>query len=293
MSYANDSGSSNITIQLLREQYGIETLHHDYGPVTITSIALSLDDVTQGSLYIPSKQAISEDPYFMQAQSRGAYAVLVDRQTVVDSAQISIPVLFGSLSAQELGTLAATLYHYPAQAIAIFAIIGQHTERYASQLAYILHILGNPVGVISSTMTKSLDSDLHTHMPLSSVAMQKLLSVIVEDGAAAAVISVDQQTLQRGALSCIGVDICALIRDEDHIGHAGINEAAAYYGAVIGEKIAIATRTADSDELAELFKPHADSDELAVLSTCLAMVMAAGVRKNNIRSALKVAKEMD
>lgn len=293
MSYANESRITSVTIQQLRESYGIEVHHNDCGPVTITSLATSLEEVTQGSLYIPSEQAIASDPSCIQATQRGAYAVLVRRDMPIDVAQVSIPVLYGTLSEQELGAIAALLHHHPAQNIAIFAIIGQHTARYAQQLAYILHILGNPVGVICESAVKSLDSDVHMAMPMNAIDVQRMLGVIVEDGAAAAVIGVDQQTLQRGALATVGLDICALIQDDHKLGSTGINETAAYYGAVISEQIAIATPNADSDELARVLKPHGETQELAVLSTCIAMVMAAGVRKNNIRSALKVAKEMD
>ena len=51
-------------------------------------------------------------------------------------------------------------------------------------------------------------------------------------------------------------------------------------------------RTDESDTLAELAARGDDPEDKPLLSLAIAMVLAAGVRRNNIRNALRVAGDL-
>ena len=116
-----------------------------------------------------------------------------------------------------------------------------------------------------------MDRDLHPHYPLNILDVHHLLAVAAEDGAAAMVISLDHDTFARDALSGIGVDVAGVCGDDD---------------------MRVVTRTTESDMLATQSSLVFNTEDTHRLSLAIAMVVAAGVGRNTIRSALRVSHEI-
>ena len=70
-------------------------------------------------------------------------------------------------------------------------------------------MLGNPVGVISSSDSQSLERFLNLEYPLSAIDVQRTMAVCAEDGAAAVILALDEETLREDALQSVSVDVLA------------------------------------------------------------------------------------
>ena len=81
--------------------------------------------------------------------------------------------------------------HNPSDALAVFAITGRTgiVESEVRNLADFLHMLGNPVGVISSSDSQSLERFLNLEYPLSAIDVQQCHGGVRRAGAAAPVIT--------------------------------------------------------------------------------------------------------
>ena len=64
------------------------------------------------------------------------------------------------------------------------------------------------------------------------------------------------------------------------------------FGFEVDEQTHVARADAQSDLLAAQAPFASDRDSIRELSLAIAMVMAAGIRRNNIRSALRVSHEL-
>lgn len=194
-------------------------------------------------------------------------------------------------------------------------------------------MLGNPVGVVKSSGSTSLERELDLTYPLSILDVQQTLSVCAEDGAAAMVFALNDRTLKSDALTSVNVDVIGLDSARDlrsrrraaparirvlakaakrHLrpgsgragrsppGRAGdarddlaqARQLGAGFGFEVDEQTHVARADAQSDLLAAQAPFASDRDSIRELSLAIAMVMAAGIRRNNIRSALRVSHEL-
>ncbi|NMN00897.1 UDP-N-acetylmuramyl peptide synthase [Bifidobacterium sp. DSM 109958] len=294
MSAVNEALAQRITLGALADRYGLMLDPPFASPVTVTSLADELDDIRPGSLYMPADADPTTD-LVRRASLLGAYAVLAPgavRGTIDDP---DIPVLYGDLDGRQVGGLAAWMAGEPSDGLAMFGVVGPDGAGTARALASFLHVLGNPVGRIGAGESYSLDRDLSLDYPLDSLDVQHVLSVCAEDGAAAAVLSVDDATLRGGTLGGVKFDVLAVASTS----RMGVDEqrrildaAARRYGFRIDDDTHVAWRTSDSDALAQQSGDVHDPVDVARLSCGIAMVMAAGVRRSNIRSALRVSHEL-
>ena len=105
------------------------------------------------------------------------------------------------------------------------------------------------------------------------------------------ILALDEETLRENALQSVSVDVLGC--DDNSMDRAHIAKLVARYGCVTGKQTHIAQRTQESDVLAAQAATaygHADSRSL---SLSIAMVLAAGVRKANIKSALRVSRDLN
>lgn len=296
MGSVNESLTQRITLGTLSSRYGLSLDPPFAAPVTVTSLADELDDVRPGALYMP----LDTDPtaeLMGRALNRGAYAMLAPTALRGNFGETDIPVLYGDLTDAQVGQLASWVAGNPSETLAMFAICGPQAAAAVNELADFLHVLGNPVTRISSQGSYCLDRQVELRYPLDALEVQHVLSVGAEDGAAAAVICLDDATLRRGAVSGTGFDVLAVADDTKltvPTQHKVLESAAHTYGFAIDDNSHIATRTSDSDAMARQVDNMEDQDlsEINRLSTAIAMVMAAGVRRSNIRSALRVSREL-
>lgn len=291
MSALSESISRRMTLGQLKGRYGLTLIPSFAEPVTVTSLANDLVSVRPGSLYVPDGEA--DQGMVDEAERRGAYAALLpstDRHKIRNA---QIPLLFGNMLPSQMGQLLSTVAGDPSSSLAVFGLVGSDVYGGVDTLAEFLHVLGNPVGVISAHGSYSLDRELALDYPLSMFDIQRCLSIYLEDGAAAVVISVGEETLQKDALRSVDMDVVALGEQEasaSDLRRARMLSHARRFGFGLGGRTTVARRTDDSDTLArQSVLPGSPFEDL---SLCIAMTMAAGVKRNNIRSALRVSHEM-
>ncbi|MCH4160889.1 MAG: UDP-N-acetylmuramyl peptide synthase [Bifidobacterium sp.] len=299
MSALGESIAQRMTLGYLCSQYGLVASPRFSEPVTVTSIADDVDSVRPGSLLLPGRLSADKGEVDNQlialAERRGAYAVLASASARAALQETDIPVLFGDLDAKQIAELAADIAGKPSQSLAVFAVYGEDASASVKVLAEFLHVLGNPVGVVSASGSYSLDRQLDLQYPLSAIDMQRMLSVCVEDGASAVAISADRDTLQKDALHAVEVDVLSLAqRATLRRGQQEVlaEQASRIFGFALGDRTNVASRNEDSDSLAVQSNVFQEDDSTMRLSLSIAMVMSAGVKKNNIRSALRVSREL-
>lgn len=293
MSAVSESMNRRMTLGLLASRYGFDLDPTFATEVTITSIADDIDSVRPGSLFMPS--APVDEQQLRQAQALGAYGAVVPHALRGKTEGIQIPVIYAEPTAQQLGRLASELAGSPSDSLAVFAVAGndaQAVDQGVRDLADFLHMLGNPVGVISSGNSQSLERYLDLNYPLSILDVQRTMAVCAEDGAAAAVIlALSEETLKDDALQSVSVDVLGC--DDNGLGEAEIVKSVARFGCTVGKRTHIAVRTQESDVLASQAAVAYGQTNSSALSLSIAMVLAAGVRKANIKSALRVSRDLN
>ena len=293
MSMVSGSGACRMTLADLASRYGFELVPRFAQGVTVTSLADDVDSVIPGSLYVPSGAVNMER--LERAVARGAYAALVPRALRGAGERLSIPLLLGDYRDGQVAAMADALTGAPAQALAMFACLGRDassSERIARQLGEFLHMLGNPVGVLCASDTQSLDRYVDMRFPLGVLDVRRTLSVCLEDGASAMVIALDDDTVRRGALCAADIDVLGIEADTDAERATMDVRARRTYGYVMEERGRVVGRTAESDAFARQAADIEGGESWQTLSLVIAMAMAAGVRRSNIRSALRVSREL-
>ncbi|MEE1296042.1 MAG: UDP-N-acetylmuramyl peptide synthase [Bifidobacterium sp.] len=292
MSAISETVSQRMTLGMLVDRYGFDLEPSFARDVTVTSLANDVESVTPGALFIPGHRI--DLGRLAKAVQRGAYAVMLppSMRNAVDDC--GVPVLFADPTSQEIGQLASMIAGDPAEAIAVFAIAGQDRHAVAqdvAMLAQFLHMLGNPVGIVCQGDTQSLERFVDLQYPVDAFSVQRVLSVCVEDGASAVIIALDDATLAAGSLESVGVDVLGYDGpDHQEDIDAMLAEVRERYGCVLDEDSHLAVRTDETDIMA--IQADFGPDQAKPLSLSIAMVLAAGVRKANIRSALRVSREL-
>ena len=292
MSAVSEAVARRMTLGYLADTYGLE-LDPDFASgVTVTSIADDVDSVAPGSLYVPAQSV--DVKRLEEARARGAYAALVPPSMKHEDGPAQMPLLRARLTSRQLGDIASDIAGTPSNALAIFVVGSddpKRSERYASCVADFLHMLGNPVGVISSSDSQSLERFLNLEYPLSAIDVQRTMAVCAEDGAAAVILALDEETLREDALQSVSVDVLAC--DDNGLSDAEVAKLVAKFGCAVGKQTRIAGRTQESDLLAAQAATAYGQTDSRSLSLSIAMVLAAGVRKANIKSALRVSRDLN
>lgn len=295
MSAVNESIMQRMTLGHLVEHYGWDLVPPFATDVTVTSLADDPSSVAPGALYYASGDVDVEQ--LRQVRRNGAYAAIVphsSRRLLPDAPDM--PLLYAEPTDEQLGSLAAQMAGNPANTLAVFAVSAdspQESVAVANKLARFLHMLGNPVGMISVGGSYSLERGLDLEYPLGVLDLQRTLAVCAEDGAAAVVIALDDMTVRAHALESVSVDVFGSSMPAPvNADHAVIERMRAEYGFRADDQMKVTTRTEESDTLARLTPSDDDPQEETRLSLAIAMVLAAGVRRNNIRNALRVAGDL-
>ncbi|MBW3091897.1 UDP-N-acetylmuramyl peptide synthase [Bifidobacterium sp. 82T10] len=299
MSSVSEAVARRMTLGYMTDHYGCELEPPFAANVTVTSLADDVDSVSPGALFVPRGDAEGDPANMMvQALERGAYAALVPTSMRDALAGCELPLLFGDLTDAQLGELATEMSGAPASMLAVFAVAGPAGGDVAAnvrQLSRLLHMLGNPVSVIGSFGSQSLERQLQLDYPLGIFDVQRTLGVCQEDGAAAVIVALDDGTFRDGALGGVNIDVLGVDgMDSDPRKGAIARADQTKYGFVMDDQTHLIGRTGESDQIAMQFSPLADADMADVKrsSLAIAMVMAAGVRKNNIRNALRVNHDL-
>ncbi len=354
MSAVDEYSRIRVTLGFAAKNYGFEVVPAFASEVTITSIAHDVRNVRPGGLFVPIGHI--DRRQLEAARDAGAYAALVSPEFRSEAADLGLPLLVSSANPVALGKLACDINADPSSCVATFAIAGDDDDEIHAnvlRLADFLHMLGNPVGVISDAGSTSLQRELSLQYPLNIADVQHVLSVCAEDGAAAVVIALNSATLAKNALQSVSIDVLGVEQTQnksnsgaesdsksdtesksdsesednsdtnsdtksesnsepkDAISNVKVSAKTssaplypAYstgmsfyalrqrYGFSGREHAYCVTRSAESDELAELADQIGGNDVQRHLSLSIAMVLAAGVRRGTIKSALRVSHEL-
>ena len=289
MSAVSESMNRRMTLGLLASRYGFDLDPTSAAEVTITSIADDVESVRPGALFVPSADV--DVHQLSQAQEQGAYGAIVPHALRGQTDDIQIPLIYAEPTMGQLGKLVSDMAGNPSDALAVFAITGKNREIVESDvrnLADFLHMLGNPVGVISSSDSQSLERFLNLEYPLSAIDVQRTMAVCA---AAAVILALDEETLREDALQSVSVDVLAC--DDNGLSDAEVAKLVAKFGCAVGKQTRIAGRTQESDLLAAQAATAYGQTDSRSLSLSIAMVLAAGVRKANIKSALRVSRDLN
>lgn len=118
----------------------------------------------------------------------------------------------------------------PTDTLATFGVVGSQATYASDSLAQLLHLLGNPIGVIDSRRSFSLERELTCTYPLNPIDTEMILSQMLEDGVNTVVLTINDRTFKRGALSQVGLDVCGRTQsrtmadplpDTDRVGEPG------------------------------------------------------------------------
>lgn len=300
MSAVSEGVSRHVTLGYLADRYGHELVPAFAANVTITSLADDLDSVTPGALFVV--RGTADAALIEQAAERGAYAVLLPQSDrgIADDAEI--PALVGDTGQDGYGRMAADVAGSPASMLAVFALASSSVKgndedlhHNVVRLSRLLHMLGNPVSVIDSFGSQSLERPLPLEYPVGVLDIQRTLGVCQEDGSAAVVIALDEATLAEGALSGVNIDVLGVDGMDSDVRNRDIaHKAESRYGFLMDSQTHLIGRTTESDQIAMQFPSSQDSGigDVKRSSLAIAMVMAAGVRRNNIRNALRVSRDL-
>ena len=294
MSAVSESIMQRTTLGHLVEHYGWDLVPAFAADVTVTSLADDIDSVSPGALLKAPEDA--DAALVAEARRRGAYAIIAPhtaRAAIGEDADL--PVLYAAPTDAQFGQLAAQMAGGPSNTLAVFAVSAatpRESVAVVERLARFLHMLGNPVGIVSVGGSCSLERPLDLDYPLGVLDLQRTLAVCAEDGAAAVVIALDDMTVTSHALEAVNVDVFGSTAEPEDDGRAMIERMRAEYGFRSDEQMRVTHRTDESDTLAELAARGDDPEDKPLLSLAIAMVLAAGVRRNNIRNALRVAGDL-
>ncbi|MFW0895438.1 UDP-N-acetylmuramyl peptide synthase [Gardnerella sp. Marseille-Q9179] len=336
MNVVDEYSRVRVTLGFAAKNYGFEVVPAFASEVTVTSIAHDVRQVHPGCLFVPLGHV--DRRQLEAARDAGAYAALVPPEFRNEAVDLGIPLLVSSANPVALGKLACDINFDPSSCIATFAVAGDDDDEIHAnvlRLADFLHMLGNPVGVISDAGSSSLQRELSLEYPLNIADVQHTLSVCAEDGAAAVVIALNSATLAKNALQSVSIDVLGVeqtqnesnsgaesdsksnsesedeTESKDAVSNVKVSAKTsssplypAYatgmsfyalrqrYGFSGREHAYCVTRSAESDELAELADQIGGNDVQRHLSLSIAMVLAAGVRRGTIKSALRVSHEL-
>lgn len=354
MNAVDEYSRVRVTLGFAAKNYGFEVVPAFATGVTITSLAHDVRQVRPGCLFVPIGHV--DKRQLEAARDAGAYAALVPPEFRNEASSLGLPLLVSSYNPVALGKLACDINGDPSSSVATFAVAGDDDDEIHAnviRLADFLHMLGNPVGIISDSGSMSLQRELSLHYPLHIADVQHTLSVCAEDGAAAVVIALNSATFSKNALQSVNIDV--LGAEESSVEKASVEKASAEsseekisseksvvnsevnsevksatnsevkseinseikssvektaldylpplrqlsfyslrqrYGFASRDHAYCVTRSAESDELAQLADQIGGKDVKKHLSLTIAMVLAAGVRRGTIKSALRVSREL-
>ncbi|WP_018142675.1 hypothetical protein [Alloscardovia criceti] len=341
MSSVSESITEHITIGDIRRRYGISTIGTHRDAVTLTSVADALEDITPGALYISSTSQY--DPRIVHAAAkRGAYAVVFmapdksrigqdtddsDAEATSDVIDVpidpEIPVLFADLHNDTRARIAADMTAMPSASLAVFAVQGDNAPLVMAELYHLLHYLGNPLGIIDTRGGVSLERELGLKTPLSPLDIQKMLYIMLEDGATSVIIQVDDSVLEALALTSVKVDVYtntsretfnvpeletqsmetqrltqrtflnrrANRNDAEELRRLARQDVQAY-GADISNQTLCVEVTEEAMALVREIIGEKNTEHFNELAMAVSMVLAAGVKRNSIKSALGLSHEL-
>lgn len=225
MGFLAEATSVHYRVEDLVLRFGAKAFFPYGQDVTITFLTDDIDAVCPGALYLGWGDSSSrqEDLYrqIRQAQDKGAYSILfpsvLSHLATKDelAAVASVPILFGDLNQHDLGHLAFIMAGQPTDFLATFGLTGPQATYASDYLAQLLHLLGNPIGVIDSRKSFSLERELDCSYPLGPIDTQMILSQMLEDGVNTVILTMDEETFAPGALSQVSLDVCGRTQSVD------------------------------------------------------------------------------
>ncbi|MBR6439910.1 MAG: hypothetical protein IKS61_01145 [Aeriscardovia sp.] len=265
--------------------------------VTFTSIATKAEEVTQGSLFVPSCPLSAPAPLF-EAEEAGAYGIGLEKGEEKAGLDLDIPIIYMDNWRENLGLIASFLMGDPSLKMAVFACFGMDAKPVAPILSQLLHILGNPVCLLDFENSFIQERPLDLSYPLDAVDVQKAEAEAVEEGCSAMVISANPSTLSRLALTGTHVDVCTGSRVLNLVSKPGSPRALQpqeepLYGSVFDTSTRVVAYAKDPFDVLDkdAFNQLIDVVPMgrASVRTAISMALSAGITTASIRKAISIS----
>lgn len=282
--------SRRASLRELMERFRLTTDNPFSDEVTIISITRTLSEVEAGTLYIPVREDISLGQLY-RAVKQGAYAFLLPSESDVSTAELGVPVLHSMDIDKKVGEIASWMNDSPSEHVATFLLMDEKDSSHlAFTLARLLHMLGNPVGVLNGRAASfSALGNMDFAHPFDAVHCEKALAIMVEDGVRGVVICVNKDTLQKDALCGLLVDVCIRDFNSEKEDIAPTDEKEAYFGI----KYDLQTHFADLSKasipshLEKIVSPYDTAMRSAIF-----ILLSAGIDPYAIEEALRVGENL-
>lgn len=183
--------------------------------------------VQPGDLFVALSGLSTDGHRFLgQAARRGAAAAVVEQLVEGEDGQPGLPLARVGSTRQALGWLSAALYGRPSDKLTVIGVTGTDGKTTTSSLIHhILQGAGRSAGLISTVEAhighEVLDTGPHVSTPLAE-DLQRYLALMVEKGAALAVVETTSHGLDQGRLEGTGVDVAVLTNvTHEHLDYHG------------------------------------------------------------------------
>ncbi|MBO6003710.1 MAG: hypothetical protein J6P35_01950 [Aeriscardovia sp.] len=265
--------------------------------VTFTSIATKVEEVTQGSLFVPACPLSRDEPLF-EAEMAGAYAIGLEKIEEEVGRDLDIPIIYMDNWRENLGLIASFLMGDPSLKMAVFACFGLDAKSVAPLLSRLLHSLGNPVCLLDFENSFIQDRPLSLSYPLDAVDVQRVEAQAVEEGCSAMVISANPSTLSRLALTGTHVDVCTGSRVLNLISKPGTPrtlqpQEEPLYGSVFDNSTRAVAYAKDPFDVLDKDSFNQLIDVVPMgripVRTAISMALSAGITTASIRKAISIS----
>ena len=212
----------------------LSTLLQDLHPVSteadrdISGLALDSRAIKQNNLFLAIKGGQEDGcKYIQDAISRGATAVLVDRDGVFNG-QINVPLIPVPDLKHKLGEIAARFHDYPAKHLRMIGITGTSGKTSCSHfMAQSLQSLNIPCGIIGTLGSGFYDAVGPALLTTpDAVTLQSTLHDFVTKGAKAIAMEVSSHSIDQGRINAIPYEIGIFTNlSQDHLDYHNTMEA--------------------------------------------------------------------
>ncbi len=190
----------------LIEALGLQNIDGMDNP-EITSIQADSRKVEKGSLFVAVRGAVTDGHIYIEsAIEQGAAAVVCEE--VPENLLNKSTFIVVKDSAQVLGELLATWYHYPSDKLILVGVTGTNGKTTIATLLYeMFRKMGHKVGLISTVCNYIDDKAVPTdHTTPDPISLQSLMAEMVEAGCDYAFMEVSSHAIDQKRISGLSFD---------------------------------------------------------------------------------------
>lgn len=193
--------------------------------VEVTGICMDSRQVKSGDAFIAlNGPHYNAEQFIDKAIERGAVAVLIERQATKLNYEKGVPIIAVPNLSQQVGGLAAKLYHYPSRKMRLIGITGTNGKTSCSVfMAQALSLLGAKAAVIGTLGYGPLDNLQSTGMTTPDPArLQTILSELHQQEVEFVVMEVSSHALDQHRVEGLQFELVLFTNlTQDHLDYHG------------------------------------------------------------------------